>query len=162
MAEPRDNICSLTNERVATLTGATADAIAHTLRRRLSGRPVVNEDQHLRALLVATMADLDHEQLRVLFLDRGNRLLADEIVSRGTVSRLTIYPRMVLRRAIALNATALILVHNHPGGQADPSSDDIEGTRRIVALAAALDITVQDHLIVAAGNVGSMRARGLL
>lgn len=155
-------MCSLTNDRVAKLTGAAADAIAHTLRMRLDGRPVVTHDPHLRALLVATMADLDHEQLRVLFLDRGNRLLADEVVSRGTVSRLTIYPRMVMRRAIALNATALILVHNHPGGLAEPSSDDIEGTRRIAALAAALDIAVHDHLIVAGSNVASLRARGLL
>lgn len=153
---------ALTNDRVAKLLRATANAIAHMLRDRLSERAVIAGDMHLDAFLVATMADLDHEQLRVLFLDRGNRLLADEVVSRGTVSRLTIHPRLIMRRAIVLNATALILVHNHPGGRADPSSEDVEGTRQVVSLAAALDISVHDHLIVAGDIVSSMRALGLL
>lgn len=153
---------ALTDDRVARLTGATAEAIAHALRERLQRRPLNGTDSDLIAYLVATMADLDHEQLRVVYLDRGNCLIQDEAVAWGAVARLAIFPRTVLRRALALNASAMILVHNHPGGSAEPSSDDIEGTRRIVTLAGALDIAVHDHLIIAGASWVSLRARGLL
>lgn len=153
---------AITDDRVGRLTSATGAAIAHALRERLQRRPLNGADRDLIAYLVATMADLDHEQLRVLFLDRGNRLIRDETVARGAVARMTIYPRTVLRRAIALNASAMILVHNHPGGSAEPSTEDIEGTRQIVSLGGALDIAVHDHLIVAGSSWVSLHGRGIL
>lgn len=151
---------AITNDRVGRLTSATGAAIAHALRERLQRRPLDGGDQDLIAYLVATMADLDHEQLRVLYLDRGNCLIRDEALAGGTVGRMTIYPRTVLRRAIALNASAMIIVHNHPGGSAEPSPEDIEGTRRIAALAGALDIAVHDHVIIAGDRWVSLRRRG--
>jgi DNA repair protein RadC len=160
LAQSRDDVGALTDDRVGRLTSATSAAIAHALRQRLARRPLSGGESDLLAYLVATMADLDHEQLRVLYLDLGNCLIRDEAVASGSVARMTIYPRTVLRRAIVLNASAMIIVHNHPGGSAEPSADDVEGTRRIVALAASLDITVHDHIIVAGHRLVSLRSRG--
>jgi DNA repair protein RadC len=162
LAEPREHVRALTNDRVARLTSATADTLAHSLRQRLFGRVLDGTDDQLADYLITTMADLDHEQLRVLFLDRGNHLIGDEVISSGSVSRLATYPRLIVRRAIARNACALILIHNHPGGRSEPSLADLEGTQRLCDLAAALDIVLHDHLVVCGNIVTSMRARGLL
>lgn len=102
------------------------------------------------------------EQFRVLFLDRKNRLILDEALGRGTVDHAPVYPREVMRRALELGASAVILVHNHPSGDPTPSQADQEMTRRIVAAGETLDIQVHDHLIVGGQSVLSFRNLGLM
>jgi DNA repair protein RadC len=103
-----------------------------------------------------------NEVFRVLFLDRKNCLIADEEQARGTVDHVPVYPREVLRRALELNASALILVHNHPSGDPTPSQSDIAMTERIRLAAEALSVTLHDHLIIGKSREASFRALGLL
>jgi DNA repair protein RadC len=98
----------------------------------------------------------------VLFLDRKNVLVADEVQSEGTVDHAPVYPREIMKRALALNASALILVHNHPSGDPTPSRADIEMTREIAEAARALRIAVHDHLVIGRGGTASFKALGLL
>lgn len=105
------------------------------------------------------MACLDHEEFRILFLDKKNQLIADEVQGVGTVDHTPVYPREVMRRALELSATALILVHNHPSGDPDPSTADIAMTMQIATLGKALNIVVHDHIII--GRQGHASFRGL-
>jgi len=98
--------------------------------------------------LVVAMARLPVEEVRVLFLDSRNRLISDEVVSRGTISEAPIYPREILKRALALDATALILAHNHPSGDPSPSEGDIEATNKLLKAGKEIGLTVHDHIIV--------------
>ncbi len=107
----------------------------------------------------AAMAFAQREEFRLLFLDKRNRLIADEVQGRGTVDHTPVYPREVVRRALELSATALILVHNHPSGDPTPSQADIKMTRDIIAVAGPLGIVVHDHIIV--GRDGHASFRGL-
>lgn len=109
-----------------------------------------------------TMAFAEVEELRLLFLDKKNGLIGDEVMQRGTVDHTPVYPREIIRRALQLNASALILAHNHPSGDPTPSRTDIEMTREIVTLAEPLGIVVHDHLIVGRKGHVSFRALGLL
>jgi DNA repair protein RadC len=112
--------------------------------------------------LTAVMARERVEQFRILFLDTRNRLIADEAQARGTVNHTPVYPREVVKRALELQATALILAHNHPSGDPTPSRDDIEMTREIVTAARALSIVLHDHVIIGNGCWLSFRREGLL
>jgi DNA repair protein RadC len=132
------------------------------LAEEVRDQPVLNNWDHLVAYLTAAIAREPVEQFRVLFLDSRNRLLADEPQARGTVNHTPVYPREVVRRALELGATALILVHNHPSGDPTPSRADIEMTAEIKAAAAILGITVHDHLIIGNGRHLSFRREGLL
>lgn len=105
------------------------------------------------------MAYIDHEEFRILFLDKKNQLLADEVQGVGTVDHAPVYPREIMRRALELSATALILVHNHPSGDPSPSTADIAMTMQIATLGKALNIIVHDHLII--GRQGHASFRGL-
>lgn len=105
------------------------------------------------------MAFLDREEFRILFLDKKNGLIADEVQSIGTVDHAPVYPREIMRRALELNATALILVHNHPSGEPSPSTIDIQLTNQIVALGKSLNVAVHDHLII--GREGFASFKGL-
>jgi DNA repair protein RadC len=108
------------------------------------------------------MARAQNEEFRVLFLDRKNRLIADEVQNRGTVDHTPVYPREIIKRALELTASAIILVHNHPSGDPTPSKADIQMTREIVAAAKALSIAVHDHLVVGRGGHASFKSLGLL
>jgi DNA repair protein RadC len=108
------------------------------------------------------MAFEEREQFRLLFLDKRNALIADEVQQSGTVDHTPVYPREVIRRALELSATALILVHNHPSGDPTPSSADIRMTREIVEVAKPLGITVHDHIIVGRQGHASLRDLKLL
>lgn len=108
------------------------------------------------------MAFIDHEEFRILFLDKKNQLLADEIQGIGTVDHAPVYPREIMRRALELSATALILVHNHPSGDPSPSTADIAMTVQIASLATAMSIVVHDHLIIGRQGHASFRALKLL
>ena len=105
------------------------------------------------------MAFADKEQFRLLFLDKRNQLIADEVQQTGTVDHTPVYPREVIKRALELSATALILVHNHPSGDPTPSQADIQMTKAIVQIATPLGISVHDHIIV--GKNGHASLRGL-
>ncbi len=105
------------------------------------------------------MAFLDREEFRVLFLDKKNHLIADEVQGIGTVDHAPVYPREIMRRALELSACAVILVHNHPSGDPQPSTDDIHLTHQIIAVGKPLKVAVHDHLII--GKHGHVSLKGL-
>jgi DNA repair protein RadC len=156
----------------ARLLGAGHPAVAHlgmirevmlsVLRARAAKGPVLGTAQALIDYLFADMAHLPSERLRVLFLNSRNHLLADEIMGDGSVNEIAIHPRVIMKRALELGATALILVHNHPSGDPDPSQGDIDTTRRIAEAARPLDICIHDHVIVAGSGWSSFRVLGLI
>ena len=123
---------------------------------------MLNNWDRLMDYLNAVLARERVEQFRVLFLDTRNRLVADEAQATGTVNHTPVYPREVVKRALELQATAIILVHNHPSGDPTPSADDITMTREVKAAANALTITLHDHIIIGNGRWLSFRREGLL
>lgn len=137
-------------------------AALRMMRAEVKDQPVLNNWDRLISYLSAALARESVEQFRLLFLDSKNRLIADEAQARGTVNHTPVYPREVVKRALELQATALILVHNHPSGDPTPSRADIEMTQEVKAAAAVLGITVHDHLIVGNGRHLSFRREGLL
>ncbi|WP_370161238.1 RadC family protein [Limimaricola soesokkakensis] len=139
------------------------EAVAHRMARaRVIARPVLSGWEPLLDYCRTVMAHRETEQFRVLFLDRRNVLVADEAQARGTVDHVPVYPREVVKRALELNASALILVHNHPSGDPTPSEADIAMTAQIEAAAWALGITLHDHLVIGKSRETSFRAEGLL
>jgi DNA repair protein RadC len=135
---------------------AAASRIARDGVRR---RPVLSSWSSVLDYCRTEMAFADKEQFRILFLDKRNQLIADEKLGTGTVDHTPVYPREVVKRALELSATAIILVHNHPSGDPTPSRADIDMTKQIVAVAGSLDIAVHDHLIV--GKDGHTSLKGL-
>ena len=131
-------------------------------RKSVLDRPALTSWQALIDYCTAAMAYDDREQFRVLFLDRKNVLIADEVQGRGTVDHTPVYPREVMKRALELSATAIILVHNHPSGDPTPSQADITMTREIVDVAGKLNIAVHDHLVIGRKGHASFRALGLM
>ncbi|SOC19080.1 DNA repair protein RadC [Rhodobacter sp. JA431] len=129
---------------------------------RVLQRPVLSSWQALVDYCHAAMAHRTTEQFRVLYLDRKNVLIADEEQARGTVDHVPVYPREVVKRALELDASALILVHNHPSGDPTPSQADIMMTDQINLAAQALGLTLHDHLVIGKGRELSFRAQGLL
>jgi DNA repair protein RadC len=125
-------------------------------------RPVLSNWDRLMEYLQAVLARETIEQFRILFLDNRNRLLADECQGSGTVNHTPVYPREVVKRALELRATAIILVHNHPSGDPTPSPEDIQMTKEIKAAASALTIVLHDHIIVGSGQWLSFRKSKLL
>jgi len=131
-------------------------------KAEVRSRPVLSNWQALLAYLQTAMAYEQIEQFRILFLDRKNSLIADEVQQRGTVNHTPVYPREVMKRALILNASALIVIHNHPSGDPKPSRDDIEMTRELKAAASALEVELHDHLVIGHGTHASFRSLGLL
>lgn len=139
------------------------EAVAQRMMRaRVMNRPVLSSWDALLDYCHTAMAHRETEQFRVLYLDRKNVLVADEEQARGTVDHVPVYPREVVKRALELNASALILVHNHPSGDPTPSQSDIAMTDQIQTAAATLGIALHDHLIVGKGREISFRAAGYL
>lgn len=128
----------------------------------LRDAPILSRWDALLGYLQAALAHERVETFRVLFLDARNHLLADEQMGTGTVNHVPVYPREVVRRALDLHATALILVHNHPSGDPTPSPADVEMTTEVKAAAALFGIVVHDHIIVGRGRCASLRSEGLL
>ena len=137
-------------------------SVVHLTREEVMNRPVVSSWDALIAYLRAEMAQDKTEQVRVLFLDRKNVLIADEKQSEGTVDHAPLYPREVVKRALELHASALILVHNHPSGDPKPSRGDIAMTREVSEACAKLDIRVHDHVIIGRFGHASFKTMGLL
>jgi DNA repair protein RadC len=122
-------------------------------------RPVLSSWSSVLEYCRTAMAFMDKEQFRLLFLDKRNALIADEVQQSGTVDHTPVYPREVVKRALELSASALILVHNHPSGDPTPSSADVKITRDIIDIAGPLGIAVHDHIIV--GREGHASLKGL-
>ena len=140
-----------------------AEAVAARMARaKVLNREVISSWSDLMSYCKTVMAHRDTEQVRVLFLDRKNVLIADEAQGKGTVDHVPVYPREVAKRALELNASALILVHNHPSGDPTPSKQDIEMTGQIERACKALGITVHDHVVIGKERDASFKSLGLL
>ncbi len=164
IATPADQLRALRGvgpHAVAALKLVRAAAL-RLAKAEVIDQPVLGNWDRLMDYLQVVLAREATEQVRVLFLDTRNRLLADEELGRGTVNHTPVYPREVVKRALELHATALILVHNHPSGDPTPSGEDIEMTREVKRAAAALGIALHDHVIVGRGRWTSMRQEKLL
>ena len=130
--------------------------------RKVKDMPVLTNWKQLIDYCHTALAHEKTEQFRILFLDRKNVLIADEIQQRGTIDHTPVYPREVVKRALTLNAAALILVHNHPSGDPKPSREDIDMTREIKTAAEALGLSIHDHLVIGRKGHASFRSLGLL
>ncbi|MEX0348386.1 MAG: DNA repair protein RadC [Paracoccaceae bacterium] len=167
-----NRVLSAPPERLADIKGIGAavitelkivEASAHRLARsKVLQRHVLSGWDALLDYCHTTMAHRETEQFRVLYLDRKNVLIADEEQARGTVDHVPVYPREVAKRALELNASALILVHNHPSGDPTPSQSDIDMTMRIQDACEALGLTLHDHLIIGKSEELSFRGSGYL
>ncbi|GBD43032.1 hypothetical protein HRbin40_00495 [bacterium HR40] len=144
------------------LLKAIYELLQRVLREQLRERPVIGSWTALLDYLEVAMAYEPTEHFRILFLDRKNVLIKDEVQSRGTVDHTPLYPREVVKRALELGASAIIMVHNHPSGDPTPSRADIEMTRQVVEALAAVGITVHDHVVVGRKRQASFRSLGLL
>jgi len=131
-------------------------------QERILKRAVISSWNELLGYCRAAMADEKTEMFRILFLDKKNILIADEVQQRGTVDHTPVYPREVVKRALELGASAIILVHNHPSGDPTPSRADIEMTNQIVKAAKTLNIRVHDHLVIGHDRHASFKSLGLL
>lgn len=151
----------LTEGTVAALKIAEATAL-RLLETRIEGRPLLSSWEALCDYLQAAMAHSSVEEVRVLFLNSKNLLLANEAMWQGSVDEAAVHVREVISRAIALGATALIIVHNHPSGDPTPSSQDIRMTRELIEAGRHMKIILHDHVIVGSHGQTSMRATGLI
>ena len=162
-------VVSAPRQRLREIDGLGAAAIAEIkivqaaasrlARGEVKKRPVLSSWSAVLDYCRTAMAFADKEQFRVLFLDKRNQIIADELQQTGTVDHTPVYPREVVKRALELSATAIILVHNHPSGDPTPSRADIQMTQAIVEIAKPLGISVHDHIIV--GKEGHASFKGL-
>jgi DNA repair protein RadC len=150
------------SESVVTHLKIVEAAALRLAKTRILNRPVLTSWASLIDYCSAAMARAMKEEFRVLFLDRKNVLIADEVQSTGTIDHTPVYPREIVKRALELGASSLVLVHNHPSGDTTPSRADIEMTRSVVEAARALKIAVHDHVIVGRSGHASFKALGLL
>ena len=135
------------------------EAAARRLTRgAVRARPTLGSWAEVLDYCRAAMAFNEQEEFRILFLDKRNMLIGDEVQGRGTVDHTPVYPREVVRRALELGATALVLVHNHPSGDPTPSTADIRMTHEIIAIAKPMGIAIHDHLIVGRQGHSSLKA----
>ena len=138
-------------------------AAAHRIAKgQLLKRPLLSSWNDVIDYCRTSMAFADKEQFRILFLDKRNQLISDEVQQVGTVDHTPVYPREVIKRALELSATAIILVHNHPSGDPTPSSADIHMTKAIIDIAKPLGIAVHDHIIVGKNGHASMKGLKLI
>lgn len=152
----------LSTDRGIAVVRAVGAAALRAMKQEVMNRPVLASWQAVLDYCTAAMAHEPTEQFRLLFLDRKNVLIADEVQQRGTVDHTPVYPREVVRRALDLGASSLILVHNHPSGDPTPSRADIDMTREINRAADSMGIVVHDHLIIGKGRHASFKALRLL
>jgi DNA repair protein RadC len=137
-------------------------ALKRTMKGQVAKKPVLSSWSSVIDYCRLAMAFAEREQFRILFLDKKNALIADEVQQTGTVDHTPVYPREVMRRALELSATALILVHNHPSGDPTPSDADMRMTRELVDIAKPLGIAIHDHIIVGRDGHASFKGLGLI
>lgn len=149
-------------EAAITQIKAAKQAGLALLQEQVKNQPVLGSWKALLDYCRASMGGLKKEQFRIFFLDQKNKLIADELQQEGTVNHTPVYPREVVKRALELGASSIILAHNHPSGDPSPSQADIAMTRKIIQAAAGVEITIHDHLIIGANEHYSFAAHGLL
>jgi DNA repair protein RadC len=164
IAAPRARLMEVkgVGENVANHLKIVEAAAQRLAKTKIMGRAALSSWSALLDYCTAAMARSETEEFRVLFLDRKNMLVADEVLNRGTVDHAPVYPREIVKRALELNASAIILVHNHPSGDPAPSKADIAMTREVAIAAKALGIAVHDHLVIGRGGHASFKSLGLL
>ncbi len=150
------------SERVAADLKLIKPLAERLAREQAIGRPVITSWSALVAYCRTAMQHATTEQFRVLFLDRKNKLIADEVLGEGTIDHAPVYPREVVKAALAHEASAIILVHNHPSGDATPSQADIEMTRTLMDICKPFEIAVHDHLVIGRENTASFKTLGLM
>lgn len=151
----------LPDSAIALLRGVGVAALrAH--KTTILDQPILNSWQRVVDYCRAAMGHETKEQFRLLYLDRRNRLIDEEVQQQGTIDHTPVYPREIVRRALAVGAGAIILAHNHPSGDVVPSKADIEMTRAVVDVCRPLEIIVHDHLIIGGEKISSFKALGLL
>ena len=136
------------------------DAMLHALKTDMAEAPVLSNTEAVLNYLHVAMAHEQYEQVRVLFLAPGLKLIKDEVLWTGSVTTAAMYPREVMRRALELGATCLLIAHNHPSGNLQPSRDDIQITRALVEAGRVMDVNVADHVIISRRGHTSLRAMG--
>jgi len=136
------------------------EALCRILKQNLMNKPLMNTGERVIDYCIASMGYLGREQHRVLFLNNKNYLISDEMKSEGTVDHAHTYPREIIARALELRAKAIIMVHNHPGGDPTPSKQDLVITLHMKDIASRMEINLHDHIIVARGSHYSMRTQG--
>ena len=132
------------------------------LKQNMMDRPLLNNWQRLIEYCEAAMANENREHFRIIFLNKKNEVIADEVQQSGTVDHTPAYPREIMKRALEVGATALILVHNHPSGDPTPSDADVTLTKQIIAAAKPFDIVIHDHLIISRNGSQSFKTLGLI
>lgn len=164
MTAPADRLTEVKGVGNAVITELKiVEAATHRMARaKVMQRHVISSWDAIIDYCHTVMTHRETEQFRVLYLDRKNTLIADEEQAKGTVDHVPVYPREVAKRALQLNASALILVHNHPSGDPTPSQSDIDMTEQIRIACDALGLTLHDHLIIGKSTELSFRAQGLL
>ncbi|WP_340262418.1 JAB domain-containing protein [Roseobacter sp. HKCCA0882] len=160
------------DQRLKSVSHMTEDTIAHLrltqavaetiTRKQLDDRPILGSWQTVMDYCRATMAHRDVGEVRVFYLNRKNHLIADEQHSRGTVDHAPFYPREVIKRALEMSASALVVVHNHPSGDPTPSTGDIALTRQLGEASKMMGLTPHDHIIITPSGEVSFRAEGLI
>jgi DNA repair protein RadC len=160
--EPRLKEVQDVGDSVVTELKLVRAAALRMMRGEIVQRPALSSWKQVLDYLTAAQSYEHREQLRILFLDKRNRLIADEVQQQGTVDHTPVYVREVVKRALELSATAIILVHNHPSGDPTPSRADIDMTKQIVASAAPLGISVHDHIIVGREGHASLKSLRLI
>jgi DNA repair protein RadC len=162
LGAPAADLARVAGEQAAVRIKLVQELAGRMLERPLRQRSVLSSWSAVLAYLRTTMVGRPREQFRVLFLDKRNQLIADEVMGEGSVDHAPVYPREVIRRALELHATALVIAHNHPARDGTPSSADVEMTRKLVEAARALGLVIHDHLIVAGQDVASLKSMGLM
>lgn len=158
------DLCSVNgvSENTAAFIKSVHALHIRAMKQEIIGQTVLSNWDRLLEYCHAAMAEDDIERFRILYLDRKNKLLADEIHASGTIDSAHVYTREIMRKAMNIGATALILVHNHPSGDPAPSRADIDLTYSIIEAAKPLSITVHDHLIIAKSGHSSLKSMGLI
>jgi len=164
IAAPRERLLEIPDvgESVANQLKIVEAAAQRLAKTKVMGRPALSSWSALLDYCTAAMARSEKEEFRVLFLDRKNHLIADEVQNRGTIDHTPVYPREIIKRALELGASSIILAHNHPSGDPTPSKADIAMTREVAGAAKALGIALHDHVVVGRGGHASFKSLGLL
>jgi DNA repair protein RadC len=151
----------LTEAAIAALKVVEASAV-RMAQRKAVGQPILSSWQKVLDYCHAAMARKPEEHFRILFLDRKNRLIGDEVQQTGTVNHAPVYPREVMKRALELGASAIVMVHNHPSGDPTPSAADVAMTHEVRDVGQKLGVTLHDHLIIGREGHASLKALGLI
>ena len=164
MAAPIDELTKVDGIKDKTaLALKSISALSHrAMKNELMSKPVLNSWTRLMDYCMSTMAHETKEHFRILFLNKKNEMIADEIQGSGTVDHTPAYPREIMKRALELGATALILMHNHPSGDPRPSEADIDMTRQIIRAAEPFNIVIHDHVIISKNGYSSFKNLGLI